>query len=98
MNTCHAGLEFSYSHEYETEQGQLEGTTEMVEQNHVWRQGSACTGTSPPSSADLSSGPPAPPLASLSSSPLSLAVPSSLLLAGPVIFQHNVIITQREGI
>jgi hypothetical protein len=47
----------------------------------VWRQGSACIGTSLPSSADLPGKPPAPP----SSSPPSLDVPSSLLLAGSVI-------------
>jgi hypothetical protein len=58
------------------------------------RQGSTCTGTSPPSSTDLPSGPPAP----LSSSPPSPVVLSSLLLARLVIFQPNVIITQREGI
>jgi hypothetical protein len=33
-----------------------------------------------------------------SSSPLSPDVPSSLFLAGSVIFQANVIVTQREGI
>jgi hypothetical protein len=32
------------------------------------------------------------------SSPPSPIVPSSLLLAGPVIFQPNVIVTQREDI
>jgi hypothetical protein len=94
MNIYHKGLEFWYSQEYGTEQGQLEGTTEVVEQNHVRRQGSACTGTSPPSSVDLPSGPPA----LLSSSPPSHVVLSSLLLAGPIIFQPNVIITQREVI
>jgi hypothetical protein len=67
---------------------------EVVEQNHVRRQGSTCTGTSPPSSADLPSGPLAPP----SISPPSPNVPSSLLLVGSIIFQANVIITQREGI
>jgi hypothetical protein len=67
---------------------------EVVERNHVRHQGSTCTGTSPPSSTDLPSGPPAP----LSSSPPSPDVPSSLLLAGSVISQANVIITQREGI
>jgi hypothetical protein len=58
------------------------------------RQGSACTGTSPPSSADRPGGPPAPP----SSSPPSPDIPSSLFLVGSVIFQANVIISQREGI
>jgi hypothetical protein len=67
---------------------------EVVEQNPVWRQGSACTGTSLPSFANLPSEPPTPP----SSSPPSPVVPSSLLLAGPIIFHPNVIITQREGI
>jgi hypothetical protein len=67
---------------------------EVVEQNPVRRQGSTCTGTSPPSSVDLPIGPPALP----SSSPPSPFVPSSLLLARPIIFQPNVIITQREGI
>jgi hypothetical protein len=71
---------------------------EVVEQNYVRRQGSACTGISPPYSANLPSGPPAPPLAPLSSSPPSPVVPSHLLLAGPIIFQPNVIITQIEGI
>jgi hypothetical protein len=51
----------------------------------VWRQGSACIGTSPPSSADLPDEPPAPPPAPPSSSPPSLDVPSSLLLAGSII-------------
>jgi hypothetical protein len=60
----------------------------------VRRQGFACIGTSPPSSTDLPGGPPAPP----SSSPPFLDVPSSLFLAGSVIFQANVIVTQREGI
>jgi hypothetical protein len=59
----------------------------------VRRQGSACTGTSPPSSDDLPGEPPAPP----SSSPPSHDVPS-LLLVGSVILQANVIVTQREGI
>jgi hypothetical protein len=45
MNIYHVGLEFWYSQEYGTGQGQLEGTTEVVEQNPVWRQGSACTRT-----------------------------------------------------
>jgi hypothetical protein len=65
------------------------------------RQGSTCIGTSPPSSADLPGEPPAPPPAPLalpSSSPPSLYVPSSFLLAGSVILQVNVIVTQREGI
>jgi hypothetical protein len=53
-----------------------------------------CIGTSPPSSVDLIGGPPAPPPALPSSSPPSLDVPSSLLLAGSVIFQANVIVTQ----
>jgi hypothetical protein len=60
----------------------------------VQRQGSACTGTSPPSSADLLGGPPAPP----SSSPPSPDVPSSLFLAWSVIIQANVIVIQREVI
>jgi hypothetical protein len=60
----------------------------------VWRQDSACIGTSLPSSAELLSRPPAPP----SSSPPSPVVPSSLLLVGSVIFHPNVIIIQREGI
>jgi hypothetical protein len=64
---------------------------EVAEGCLVRRQGSACTGTSPPSS-DQS--PPAPPL----SSPPSLDVPSYLLLVGSVILQANVIVTQREGI
>jgi hypothetical protein len=51
-----------------------------MERNHMRRQGSACTGTSP------------------SSFPLSPNVPSSLFLARFVIFQANVIVTQREGI
>jgi hypothetical protein len=57
-------------------------------------QGSACIGSSPPSSANLPRGPPAPP----SSSPASPYVPSSLFLVGSIIFQANVIVTQREGI
>jgi hypothetical protein len=52
------------------------------------RQGSACTGTSPPSSDDL----PGEPLAPPSSSPPSLDVPSSLLLVGSIILQANVIV------
>jgi hypothetical protein len=67
---------------------------EVVERNPVRRQGSACIGTYAPSSADLPGEPPAPP----SSSPPSLDVPSSLLLARSVILQANVIVTQREGI
>jgi hypothetical protein len=93
MNIYHAGLKFWYSQEYETEQGQLEGIIEVVEQNPVRRQGSACTGTSSPSSTDPPSEPHAPP----SYSPPSPFVPSSLL-ARPVIFYPNVIIMQREGI
>jgi hypothetical protein len=58
------------------------------------RQGSACTGTSPPSSADLLGEPPALP----SSSPPSPDVPFSLFLVGSVILQANVIVTQKEGI
>jgi hypothetical protein len=50
----------------------------------------ACIGTSPPSSADLPGGLPAPPPAPPSSSPPSLDVPSSLLLAGFVILQVKV--------
>jgi hypothetical protein len=53
---------------------------EVVERNPVRCQGSACTGTFPPSS------PPSPD------------IPSSLFLAGSIIFQANVIVTQREGI
>jgi hypothetical protein len=67
---------------------------EVAERNPVRRQGSASIGTSPPSSADLPGGPPAPP----SSLPPCLDVPSSLFLAGSVIFQANVIVTQREDI
>jgi hypothetical protein len=65
-----------------------------------WRSETLCgakalhVGTSPPSSADLSGGPVALP----PSSPPSLGIPSSLLLAGSVIFQVSVIVTQREGI
>jgi hypothetical protein len=70
----------------------------VVEQNHIRRQDSTCIGTSPLSSADLSNGPPDLPPAPISSSPPSPVVASSLLLAGNVIFQPNVIITQREGI
>jgi hypothetical protein len=98
MNIYHAGIEFRYSQEYRTKQGQLEGTTEVVEQNPMWSQGSACTGTSPPSSVDLPNEPPTLPPAPPSSSPPSPSVPSFLLLAGPIIFHPNVIITQREGI
>jgi hypothetical protein len=88
MNIYHAGLKLWYSHEYGTEQGQLEGTLKVVEENHVRRQGSTCTGTSLPSSADPPSESPAPPPAppSSSSSPPSPSVPYSLRLAGPVIF------------
>jgi hypothetical protein len=50
------------------------GTMEVVERNPVRHQGSACTGTSLPSSADLPGGPPAPP----SSSPPSPNVPLSV--------------------
>jgi hypothetical protein len=57
----------------------------------VRRQGSTCTGTSLPSSDDLPGEPPAPPPAPPSSSPPSL-------LVGSVIFQANVIVTQREDI
>jgi hypothetical protein len=67
---------------------------EVVEQNPVRRQGSACIEISPPSSVNLPGGPPAPP----PSSPPSLGIPSSLLLARSIIFQANVIVTQREGI
>jgi hypothetical protein len=63
---------------------------EVVERNPMRRQGSACIETSPPSSTDLLGGLPTPPP--------SLGVPSSLLLVGSVIFQANVIVTQREGI
>ena len=68
---------------------------EVAERCPVRRQGSACTGTSPPSSDDL---PGAPPPAPLSSSPPSRDVPSSLLLVGSVILQANVIVTQRLDI
>jgi hypothetical protein len=68
---------------------------EVAERCPVRRQGSACTGTSPPSSDDR---PGAPPPASPSSLPPSRDVPSSLLLVGSVILQANVIVTQRVGI
>jgi hypothetical protein len=71
---------------------------EVAERNPMRRQGSACIGTSPPSSVDLPGDLPAPPPALLSSSPPSRNVPSFLLLAGSVILQANVIVTQREGI
>jgi hypothetical protein len=67
---------------------------EVAERNPMRRQGSAYIETSSPSSADLPGGPPA----LLPSSPPSLGVRSSLLLAGSVIFQDNVIVTQKEGI
>jgi hypothetical protein len=67
---------------------------EVAERNPVRCQGSTCTRISPPSSTDLPGKPPAPP----SSSPPSLDVHSSLLLAGFVILQANIIVTQREGI
>jgi hypothetical protein len=70
----------------------------VAERNPVRRQGSTCIGTSPSSSIDLLGEPPAPPPASPSSLPPSRDVPSSLLLAGSVILQANVIVTQREGI
>jgi hypothetical protein len=99
MNLYHAGLKFWYSHEYGTEKGQLEGTTEVVEQDPVRSQGSACTGgTYMPSSTDPPSEPLALPPTLPSSSPPSPYIPSSLLLARPVIFHPNVIIMQREGI
>jgi hypothetical protein len=98
MNIYHAGLKFWYSQEYGTEQGQLEETTEVVEQNLVRRQGSTCTRTSPPFSVD----PPSEPLALLpappSSSPPCPSVPSSLLLVGPVIFHPNVRIMQKNNV
>jgi hypothetical protein len=68
---------------------------EVVERCPVRRQGSACTGTSLPSSNDL---PGAPPPAPPSFSPPSRHVPSSLLLVGSVLLQANVIVTQRVGI
>jgi hypothetical protein len=71
---------------------------EVVERNSVQRQGSACIGTSPPFSANLPGEPPAPPPAPPSSLPPSRDVPSSLPLAGSIILQANVIVTQREGI
>jgi hypothetical protein len=73
--------------------GSTAGNNGGAEQNPVRRQGSACTGTSPPSSDQPPGEPPAPPL-----SPPSLDVPSSLLLVGSVILQANGIVTQREGI
>jgi hypothetical protein len=76
----------------------MEGTTEVVEQDPMQRQGSAYTKTSLPSYTDLPSEPPTPPPAPSSSSPPYPYVPSSLLLAGPIMFHPNVIIMQREGI
>jgi hypothetical protein len=74
---------------------------EVAERSPVRRQGSACTGTSAPSSDDLPGEPPASPAlppTPPSSSPPYHDVPSSLLLVGHVILQANVIVTQREGI
>jgi hypothetical protein len=68
---------------------------EVAERCPVQHQGSACTGTSPPSSDDL---PGEPPPALPSSLPPSRDVPSSLLLVGSVMLQANVIVTQRECI
>jgi hypothetical protein len=63
---------------------------QVAERNPVRRQGSACIGTSLPSSADLTGETPDP----RSSSPASLYIPPSLLLARSVIFHANVIVTQ----
>ena len=68
---------------------------EVVERCPVRRQGSACTGTSLPSSNDL---PGAPPPAPPSSSPPSLNVPSSLILVGSIILQANVIVERELGL
>jgi hypothetical protein len=72
----------------------MEGTTEVVEQNLIRRQGSTCTETSPPSSVDRPSESSARP----SSSPPTTHVASSLLLAESVIFRPNVTIMQRKDI
>jgi hypothetical protein len=73
---------------------------EVVEQDSMQRQGSTCIGTSMPSFADPPSEPlalpPALPPSLPSSSPSSPYIPSSLLLAGPVIFHPNVIIMQEK--
>jgi hypothetical protein len=71
---------------------------EVTERNPVRHQGSAWTGTSPPSSDDMPGELPALPPAPPSSSLQYLDVPSSLLIVGSVILQANVIVTQREGI
>jgi hypothetical protein len=57
-------------------------------------QGSTRSGTSPPSSIVVPSGPLAPP----SSSPPFPVVPSFLLLAGPIIFQPNALHDTRRSV
>jgi hypothetical protein len=84
--------------EYGNSAGSAKGNNRGGGEDPMRSQGSACTETSPPSSVDPPSKPPALPPTPSSSSPPSLYVPSSLLLAGPVIFHPNGIIMQREGI
>jgi hypothetical protein len=90
----HTQLKLSYSEEYKIEEVQLQRTTEVVEQNLMRRQGSACNETSPPSSTDQPSESSSRP----SSSSPTPHVTSFLLLAEFVIFRPNVTIMQRKDI